>query len=125
MYIGTEAKKQVMLPAVTRSMLLFTALLFSFKITVQSLLRGKRAGGGNAGSEGSSEHLAEWSEHKMEMPKGQTHCRTACYNRRWVGATARPLLCTVGISHALREQDDTANLLLKQVVPRALRTIPA
>lgn len=42
-------KKKVMLPAVTRSVLLFVALLFSFKIAVQSLLTRKRAGAGNAG----------------------------------------------------------------------------
>lgn len=89
------------------------------------MLTRKRAGAGDAGSERSSECLAEWPEHKMKMPKAQTRCRPVCYNGCWVGATARPLLCTIGISHALREQDDTADLLLNQVVPRALRTIPA
>lgn len=60
--IGTEAKIKVMLLAVTRSTLLFTALLFSFKIVVQSLLTRKRADTGDAGSERSSECLAKWPE---------------------------------------------------------------
>lgn len=50
---------------------------------------------------------------------------TACCNRRWVGATAEPLLGTVGISHALREQDDTADLLLKQGVPKGSQNHPS
>lgn len=81
-----------MLPAVTRSVLLFVALLFSFKIAVQSLLTRKRAGAGDAGLGRSSEPFTEWPEHKTKMPKAQTCCWTACYNQCRVGATAGPLL---------------------------------
>lgn len=73
-------------------MLLFVALLFSFKIAMQSLLARKRAGAGDVELGRSSEPLAEWPEHKTKMPKAQTRCQTACYNWCWVGATAGPLL---------------------------------
>jgi len=110
-----------MLSAVTRSVLLFVALLFRFKIAAWSLLARTRAGAGGAGSERSSARLAERPEHKEKAPKAQT----GLPDRLMPAAPGRGDSQAPAVYWGEQSCSDTAVLLLKQVVPRALRTTPA